>query len=111
LADSAWLSRIDLHVIHTVDHFKQFVKLWSFAQSVSLVQNTEDHIDLIYNASGEYFVVSAYQIQFMGHTCFNIKALMWKPWGPSKCKLFAWLVIRNKVWTSDRLATRGWPHS
>ena len=47
----------------------------------------------------------------MGHTCFNLKALIWNPWESSKCKLFAWLIIRNWVWTSDRLAARGWPHS
>jgi hypothetical protein len=111
LTDSTWVNRIDLHAIHTADHLKQFVELWSFAHSVSLVQNTEDRIDWIYNASGEYSAASAYRIQFMGHTCSNLKALIWKPWGPSKCKLFAWLIIRNRVWTSDRLAARGWPHS
>jgi hypothetical protein len=59
----------------------------------------------------KYSATSAYQIQFMGHTCFNLKALIWKPCGSSKCKLFAWLIIRNRLWTSDRLAARGWLHS
>ncbi|WVZ77322.1 hypothetical protein U9M48_025203 [Paspalum notatum var. saurae] len=111
LADNAWVSRIDLQAIQTADHLKQFVELWSFAQSVSLAQSTEDRIDWTYNASSVYSAASAYQIQFMGHTDFNLKALIWKPWGPSKCKLFAWLIIHNRVWTSDRLAARDWPHS
>jgi hypothetical protein len=81
LNDSTWVSRIDLHTIHMVDHLKQFVDLWSFAHSVSLVQNIEDRIDWIYNASG---AATAYRIQFKGHTCFNLNALIWKPWGSSK---------------------------
>jgi hypothetical protein len=28
---------------------------------------------------------------------------------PPKCKLFAWLIIQNRVWTADRLQKRGWP--
>ncbi|WVZ62399.1 hypothetical protein U9M48_012155 [Paspalum notatum var. saurae] len=51
LVDNAWVSRIDLQAIQTADHLKQFVELWSFAQLVSLAQNTEDRIDWTYNAS------------------------------------------------------------
>ncbi|WVZ67071.1 hypothetical protein U9M48_016209, partial [Paspalum notatum var. saurae] len=72
---------------------------------------TEDRICWRLNASGTYSAASAYRIQFLGHTALNFKALIWKPWGPSKCKVFAWLIIHNRVWTSDRLATRGWPHN
>jgi hypothetical protein len=31
--------------------------------------------------------------------------------GPPKCKLFAWLILQDRVWTSDRLARRNWDHS
>jgi hypothetical protein len=30
--------------------------------------------------------------------------------GPAKCKMFLWLAIRNRCWTTDRLAKRGLPH-
>jgi hypothetical protein len=30
--------------------------------------------------------------------------------GTPKCKLFAWLIFQNRVWTSDRLARRDWDH-
>jgi hypothetical protein len=30
--------------------------------------------------------------------------------GTPKCKLFAWLIFQNRVWTSDRLARREWDH-
>ena len=35
---------------------------------------------------------------------------MWSPWAPPKCSFFAWLAVQNRLWTSDRLAIRGWPH-
>ncbi|WVZ95975.1 hypothetical protein U9M48_041672 [Paspalum notatum var. saurae] len=111
LDEQTWVRRIDLQAIHTVEHLKQFVELWSIAQSITLAQNTEDHIVWKFNASGAYSAASAYRLQFLGHTNFNLKALIWKPWGPSKCKCFAWLIIRNRIWTADRLATRGWPHN
>ena len=25
--------------------------------------------------------------------------------------MFSWLAIQNRMWTADRLATRGWPHN
>ena len=36
--------------------------------------------------------------------------LVWNAWAPPKCKLFAWMIIQNRVWTADRLQRRGWPN-
>jgi hypothetical protein len=33
---------------------------------------------------------------------------VWKVWVPSKCKFFIWLLLQNRVWTSDWLQQRGW---
>ncbi|WVZ70698.1 hypothetical protein U9M48_019341 [Paspalum notatum var. saurae] len=35
---------------------------------------------------------------------------IWRPWAPSKCQFFMWLVAHNRCWTADRLASRGLPH-
>ncbi|WVZ72900.1 hypothetical protein U9M48_021288 [Paspalum notatum var. saurae] len=111
LTDQAWVRRIDLQAIRTASHLHQFVDLWSLSQSVSLAQDTKDRIIWNYNASGAYSAASAYRFQFLGHTSHNLTTLIWKPWSPSKCKVFAWLIICNRVWTSDRLAARNWPHN
>ena len=36
--------------------------------------------------------------------------VVWNTWAPPKCSFFAWLAVQNRLWTSDRLAIRGWPH-
>lgn len=28
-----------------------------------------------------------------------------------KCNFFAWLITQNRIWSADRLATRGWPNN
>jgi hypothetical protein len=33
--------------------------------------------------------------------------LVWKLWPPPKIRIFSWLAIRNRLWTSNRLAKRG----
>jgi hypothetical protein len=35
-------------------------------------------------------------------------SLAWKPWALPKCKIFALLIIQNRMWTTNRLAIRGW---
>ena len=35
---------------------------------------------------------------------------VWKVWAPPRCNFFAWLVLQNRIWTSDRLIRRGWPN-
>jgi hypothetical protein len=32
---------------------------------------------------------------------------VWKVWTPSKCKLFSWLIIQNRVWTTECLKLGG----
>jgi hypothetical protein len=34
---------------------------------------------------------------------------IWKSWAPGKCKIFLWLAVKNRCWTTDRLARKGLP--
>jgi hypothetical protein len=34
--------------------------------------------------------------------------LVWKVWATPQVKFFAWLAIRNRIWTADRLERRVW---
>jgi hypothetical protein len=53
---------------------------------------------------------SAYQAQFCGSTRTNFNNIVWRAWAPPKCKFFSWLAVQNRVWTTDMLARRAWPH-
>jgi len=37
-------------------------------------------------------------------------SLIWSAKAENKCKLFAWVLIQNKLLTADNLARRSWPH-
>lgn len=110
-AENTWIKDISLHAPFTVVCLQQFVQLWSFVQATVLRQGTEDKITWSLTESGDYSSSSAYCAQFIGSTTFNLKQLILKPWGPPKCIFFAWLIIRNRVWTSDRLEAQNWPRN
>jgi hypothetical protein len=88
----------------------EFVELWSLIIEVQLVEGSNDGITWKLTNSGEYTAASAYNAQFEGMINSYMMKTVWKTWAPSKCKLFAWLVLQNRVWTADRLQRRGWPN-
>jgi hypothetical protein len=60
--------------------------------------------------SGQYTAKSAYIAFFNGATKFEPWHRIWKSWALAKCKIFLWLAVRNRCWTTDRLARRNLPH-
>jgi hypothetical protein len=48
------------------------------------------------------------KMQFLGHITYTIPSMVWRSWDTPKCKIFARLVLQNRVWTTDMLHTRGW---
>ena len=77
---------------------------------VHLAPNAPDSICWKLTNSGSYSAATAYRMQFLGLTTSTMPALVWKIWAPPKCKIFAWLVLQNRVWTADRLERMGWPN-
>ena len=88
----------------------QFVHLWGLIQEINLTPGVEDTIVWTLTQKGIYTTNSAYKAQFIGATSCSFFSLVWKTWAPPKCTFFAWLAVQNRLWTSDRLAIRGWPH-
>ncbi len=93
-----------------MDLIDQLITVWSAVRNVHFTEH-EDQITWKLNNHGEYTATSAYKAQLLGTTTSsNFNTLIWRPWAPRKCKTFAWLKLQNRVWTLDRLATRGWPN-
>jgi hypothetical protein len=63
-----------------------------------------------FTASEEYSVASGYKDQFEGLLFSIMPVLIWKKWAPPKCKLFARLILQDRVWTSKRLQQCRWPN-
>ena len=111
LADNQWIRDIALHPTISSQHLQQFMDLWLIVRDVHLSPGVADTIKWKWTPNGEYSAASAYRAQFLGSVKTKLQLLIWKPWAPQKCKFFAWLIIKNRMWTSDRLATRGWPRN
>ena len=109
LAGHQWVA--DIYVgAFTVEHIAQFLTLWELLEHVALTANVPDKIACNLTENEVYTAGSAYKAQFAGAIRCSFSPIVWKPWAPPKCRFFAWLVVQNWLWTSDRLAMRGWPH-
>ncbi|KAL6626269.1 hypothetical protein ACP70R_029995 [Stipagrostis hirtigluma subsp. patula] len=87
----------------------EFFQLWDILLEMALIQEEDRHIWRL-ESSGQYTARSAYRAFFYGAITFEPWRRIWKTWAPAKCKIFLWLVVRNRCWTADRLAKRGLPH-
>ena len=108
LYNNWWISKINMDEGLTVDHITQYIALWGKLENVHLAPDEPDSIVWKLSNNGCYSAKSAYMAQFLSLTSSVMPTLVWKPWAPPKCKLFAWLVLQNRIWTADRLERRGW---
>jgi hypothetical protein len=85
--------------------------MWLLISPTQLQQNEEDTISWNLTPHGKYTTSSTYKAQFIGRVKTVELAMIWKTCPPPPCKFFAWLILQNRVWTSDRLASRNWDHN
>jgi mannosylglycoprotein endo-beta-mannosidase len=92
----------------SADEMAELVLLWDKLQNVQL-SVLPDSIRWRWTTAGVYTSKSAYAVQFQGSYCsFNTKAI-WSANVEGKHKVFAWLLVRNKILTADKLLARNWP--
>lgn len=56
---------------------------------------------------GIYTAKSTYSRLCMGLTRSPTAGGIWRSWAPLRCKIFAWLTVQYRLWTSDRRARHG----
>lgn len=110
MQDQNWVHWIKMEDGLSVDHIAQFCTLWEKLSQVELRDDLADDIKWNLTTNGTYSSASAYKVQFEGAVATNMKKVIWGNWAPPKCKFFAWLINKNRVWTADRLQRRGWPN-
>jgi len=109
LANNSWISALQYKITNATQ-LEEFVSLWIRIQGVALNSEIEDTITWKWTPDGIYSARSAYRAQFIGSfRNFNTE-LIWRARTENKCKVFAWILIQDKVLTADNLARRGWPH-
>jgi hypothetical protein len=93
-----------------VEHITHFVNLWELLQDITLTPGIEDTIVWTLTSNGSYSTRSAYRAQFLGSSSSSFEKMVSRACAPPQCHFFAWLVMQNRLWTSDHLAKHGWPH-
>jgi hypothetical protein len=88
------------------------VLLWELVDAAAFnnQDGNDDEITGTRSPDGSYSARSAYHIQFDGSSESIFLASVWKQWASSKYKFFLWLLLQNRVWTTDRLMQRDWPN-
>jgi hypothetical protein len=62
------------------------------------------------SADGVYSASLAYETQFSARIRIPELEQSWKVKTEGKIRLFLWLLLQNRIWTADRLRSRGWTH-
>lgn len=89
---------------------EQFLALWNRVTEVQLRPGIADRVRWAWETSGVFSVRSAYASRFIGREHDLGASFTWHSRAPLRCKFFSWLILKDRVWTSDRLARHGLPH-
>lgn len=89
---------------------REFLELWTRVGEVQLTSGCQDKITWAWDNNGEFSARSAYTTKFWGRQKAPTAEFTWKSRAPLQCRFFTWLALRDRCWTSDRLAKRGLPH-
>ena len=92
------------------EQLNEYMNLWDRVTSTALRPDEPDRTTWSLEANGDYSTKSAYEAQFVGREVEPAAEFTWRSKAPLRCRFFLWLGMRNKCWTSDRLARRGLDH-
>ena len=110
LNDRGWVANIRRNPTRAV--LTEYLHLWPLLDSrtTQLLGQEEDTVTWRWTANGKYSASSVYQALLLGRIPSPILSQVWKTKATPKCRMHAWLLLRNKCLTADNLAKRGWPH-
>jgi hypothetical protein len=85
----------------------QVLTLWMRISEVHRVAGVEDRFSWPWSKTGEYTAKSTYKMLCHGKVRIGTDVCVWKSKAPLKCKVFVWLALLNRAWTSDRRHRHG----
>jgi hypothetical protein len=108
LNNRQWVA--DIRGVLTVQVLEEYVQVWDQVKGTILHHDLTDTYKWRLSQTGDYSSKSAYAAFFNGSIKFAPWKRIWKSWAPLRCKLFIWLVFKNRCWIADRLAKRELSH-
>lgn len=108
MVNGAWASDVGPEVTEQI--LMEYLRVWDLLAEMELQPEVEDSFRWAWDRSGQYTTCSAYEARFWGRQVAPAAEFTWKLKAPLRCRFFAWLALRNRCWTSDRLARRGLDH-
>jgi hypothetical protein len=93
--------------ITSATQLEEFTMLFIALDSVELSEQ-KDTISWNWTKDGKFSVSSAYECQFLGAMSRFPTPMIWKATAEPRSKFFAWLVLHNKVLTTDNMSKRNW---
>lgn len=104
LPGHAWV--LDIAGPLSVDATVQFFHLWDAVARVE-TGGERDVFRWKWAADGVFSSRSAYRLLFEGTTALPGAPYIWDSFAPMKFRLHAWLALRRRCWTADRLIRHG----
>ena len=86
---------------------RECLALWAAIQSVDRAVNSLDVFSWPWSRSGAYTASSTYGMLMQGQEGFPMAEAIWQSGAPPKTKLFLWLAVQKRIWTSDRWVRHG----
>jgi hypothetical protein len=85
------------------------VRLWIHISELDGQRNAQDEDVFSWpcSSSGSYSAKTTYQRLQLGSIDFAAADAIWKNGAPLKCKIFMWLTIQDRLWTSARRHRHG----
>lgn len=106
--DNRWVR--DIRGTLSVQALVEYLGLWAAIQCMPALTSKVDLFSWRLTTNGYYSPSAAYKAFFFGSVEEDYANSQWKNIAPPKEKFFCWLVMRDRCWTTDRLAKRGLDH-
>jgi hypothetical protein len=101
------LGRLDIRGAPSMQAIVEYLQLWELLQGQTTREEVPDQFIWKHTDNGSYSARSAYNLFFLDRTQFPGARELWSAGAPLKHKLHMCLVLKNRIWTADRLERRG----
>jgi hypothetical protein len=105
LINNAWLADVATNL--TVEGTVQCLQLWEAIEGVDREHTEPDKFSWTGANNGQYTAKSTYKMLWQGTQEYAMYKPIWRSYTPLKCKIFGWLALKHRLWTSDRRHRHG----